>query len=59
MIVVIAVLVGALLHGQTRGMGRVSGKVTRESGKPIEGVVVRGTLAAGGKPVDDEDQLQG
>jgi tetratricopeptide (TPR) repeat protein len=33
---------------QTRGMGRVAGKVTDESGKPIEGVTVRGTMATGG-----------
>ena len=33
---------------QTRGMGRVNGKVTDESGNGIEGVMVRGTLAGGG-----------
>jgi tetratricopeptide (TPR) repeat protein len=59
MTVVIAVLAGALLHGQTRGMGRISGKVTDESGKPIEGVVVRGTLAAGGQPVTTKTNNKG
>ena len=40
-------------------MGRVAGKVTDESGKGIEGVTVRGTIAAGGSPVDDQVQLEG
>jgi tetratricopeptide (TPR) repeat protein len=40
-------------------MGRVSGKVTDESGKPIEGVVVRGTLAAGGKPMTTKTNNKG
>ena len=40
-------------------MGRISGKVTDESGKPIEGVVVRGTLAAGGQPVTTKTNNKG
>jgi tetratricopeptide (TPR) repeat protein len=59
MTVVVAVLAGAVLSGQTRGIGRVAGKVTDDSGKPIEGVVVRGTLAAGGKPMTTKTNNKG
>jgi Flp pilus assembly protein TadD len=44
---------------QTRGMGRIAGKVTDESGKPIEGVTVRGTIAAGGSPVTAKSNSKG
>jgi tetratricopeptide (TPR) repeat protein len=44
---------------QTRGMGRVAGKVTDESGKGIEGVTVRGTIAAGGSPVTTKSNSKG
>jgi predicted Zn-dependent protease len=45
--------------GQTRGMGRVAGKVTDESGKPIEGVTVKATIAAGGSPVTTKSNSKG
>jgi predicted Zn-dependent protease len=44
---------------QTRGMGRIAGKVTDENGKPIEGVTVRGTIAAGGSPVAAKSNSKG
>ncbi|HEX2445466.1 MAG TPA: tetratricopeptide repeat protein [Vicinamibacterales bacterium] len=44
---------------QTHGMGRVAGKVTDENGKPIEGVTVRGTIAAGGTPVTAKSNSKG
>lgn len=45
--------------GQTRGMGRVNGKVTDESGKGIEGVAVRGTLAGGRESVTAKSNRKG
>jgi predicted Zn-dependent protease len=59
LVLALAHLTVTTLHAQTRGMGRVSGKVTDESGKPIEGVVVRGTLAAGGKPMTTKTNNKG
>jgi tetratricopeptide (TPR) repeat protein len=65
---VVLSLVGAFLtsplalsevEGQTRGQGRVGGKVTDDNGKPIEGVTVRGTLAAGGSPVTTKTNSKG
>ena len=44
---------------QTRGMGRVAGKVTDERGKGIEGVTVRGTIAAGGSPITTKSNSKG
>jgi Flp pilus assembly protein TadD len=55
----IAIGSAEVLAAQTRGMGRVSGKVTDDSGKGIEGVTVRGTLAAGGTPVTAKTNRKG
>jgi tetratricopeptide (TPR) repeat protein len=56
-IVVIALAAPAL--AQTRGLGRVSGKVTDESGKAIDGVTVKGTMAAGGAPMTAKTNRKG
>jgi Tfp pilus assembly protein PilF len=57
--IAVALLVAAAASAQTRGMGRVAGKVTDESGKAIEGVTVRGTIAAGGSPVATKTNSKG
>ncbi|MGH9200615.1 MAG: tetratricopeptide repeat protein [Vicinamibacterales bacterium] len=54
-----ALLLAAAGSAQTRGMGRVNGKVADESGKGIEGVNVRATLAAGGDPVTAKTNRKG
>jgi Flp pilus assembly protein TadD len=50
---------GIAAASQTRGMGRVAGKVTDENGKGIEGVTVRGTIASGGSPVTAKSNRNG
>jgi tetratricopeptide (TPR) repeat protein len=58
--ILLALVAGATAGvSQTRGTGRVAGKVTDESGKPIEGVTVRGTIAAGGTPVTTKSNSKG
>jgi tetratricopeptide (TPR) repeat protein len=54
-----SMVVASMADAQTRGMGRVSGKVTDESGNGIEGVTVRGTLSAGGTPVTAKTNRKG
>jgi tetratricopeptide (TPR) repeat protein len=44
---------------QTRGMGRVGGKVTDENGKAIEDVLVTATMASGGEPVKTKTNKKG
>lgn len=44
---------------QTRGMGRISGKITDEQGQPIEGVTVKATIATGREPVEVKTNRKG
>jgi tetratricopeptide (TPR) repeat protein len=55
---IIMTFTGASL-AQTRGMGRVAGRVTDENGKAIEGVNVKGTLATGGSPMTAKTNRKG
>jgi tetratricopeptide (TPR) repeat protein len=46
--VLLLIAVVAPAVAQSRGMGRISGKVTDEKGKGVDGVTVRATMAEGG-----------
>jgi hypothetical protein len=56
-IVVAVILAGSTATAQIKGMGRLNGKVTDESGAPVDGVVIR--LRQGSGFVEGKTDVKG
>jgi hypothetical protein len=57
--VVIALSMPIVSSAQFRGLGRVTGTVTDESGAPLKDVAVRATLAGGEGAIDEKSDDKG